>query len=224
MTNEQENAFWETMHVMERLGITRNIMIIGSWAEYLYPPLFDTGYRPNLKTRDIDIFYPNINLPDRTVPLTDSLKRIGYVYDEVDGVSRFYKEDLLELEFLTRKLGAGNARITKIPSLGIKSEGLRAINMLAKYPCEITTHDTSEKASTLIVPEPATYVVQKILTNPTRMPLEKKAKDIEAIRELLYHIKQSDHHTAVLNQVRNGLSKRQSHSLQNICAENQICL
>ena len=37
MTKEQEAAFWQTIKAFNELGILANIMIIGSWAEYLYP-------------------------------------------------------------------------------------------------------------------------------------------------------------------------------------------
>ena len=39
------------------------VMIIGSWAEYFYPLLFKTDFIPNIRTRDVDFFYRNINIP-----------------------------------------------------------------------------------------------------------------------------------------------------------------
>ena len=56
MRKEQENVFWKTIKAFNELGILQNIMIIGSWAEYLYPQLFETDFVPNLKTRDVDFF------------------------------------------------------------------------------------------------------------------------------------------------------------------------
>ena len=97
MTKEQESAFWNTIKAFKELGILQNIMIIGSWAEYLYTDLFRTDFYPNLRTRDVDFFYRNINIPKEKIPLIQKLKEIGYVYDEVDGISRFYKEDFLEM-------------------------------------------------------------------------------------------------------------------------------
>ena len=87
MRKEQENVFWKTIKAFKELGILQNIMIIGSWAEYLYPQLFETDFVPNLKTRDVDFFYRNINIPKEKVPIVQKLKDIGYVYDEVDGIS-----------------------------------------------------------------------------------------------------------------------------------------
>ena len=76
----------------------------------------------------------------------------------------------------------------------------------------------------MTVPEPAVYAVQKILTNPQREPPEKKAKDIEAVRELLYHIEKSDYHRTKLKEVYAVLTKKQLKILQTVCQENQLIL
>lgn len=224
MTKEQEIAFWNTIRALNELGILQNIMVIGSWAEYLYTDLFKTDFYPNLRTRDVDLFYRNINIPKEKVPLVQKLKDIGYVYDEVDGISRFYKEDFLELEFLTRILGSGTEGKIKIEPLGITSEGLRVINILSNFACNVEkTLDNGEKY-TIPVPEPAVYVIQKILTNPTRQPEEKKVKDITAVQELLYHIKKDDYHFAKLKEVYAILSKKQLKIAEAVCLENGIKL
>lgn len=69
----------------------------------------------------------------------------------------------MELDFLTRAIGSGGKSSYPIRALGIKSEGLHVINILADYSCEIERNGCK-----IIVPEPAVYVIQKILTNPTR--------------------------------------------------------
>ncbi len=224
MTKEQENAFWQTIKAFDDLGILANIMIIGSWAEYLYPSLFDSDFYPNLRTRDVDFFYRNVKVPKEKVPLVQKLKEIGYVYDEVDGISRFYKEDFLELEFLTRVLGAGTERKIKIEPLGITSEGLRVINILSQFPCIVEKRFDDGSMYEITVPEPAAYIVQKILTNPTREPEEKRAKDISAVKELLYHVKNNARHFSKLKEVYNSLSKKQLKILEMVCDSNDIKL
>ena len=59
MKKEQEELFWKTIRALDELGILNHIMIIGSWAEYLFPALFETDFIPNLKTRDVDFFWFN---------------------------------------------------------------------------------------------------------------------------------------------------------------------
>ncbi len=110
----------------------------------------------------------------------------------------------------------------EIKPLGIVSEGLRVINILANFPREVEAKSPDGKFYKLIVPEPAVYVVQKILTNPIRNPPEKKTKDIVAVKELLYHILQSEEHTAKLKEVYKSLSAKQLKVLKQVCVENGI--
>lgn len=222
MTKEQETAFWQTLKAFKEIGLLKHVMIIGSWAEYLYPALFETDFIPNLKTRDIDFFYKNINLPKEKIPVIEKLKEIGYIYDEYDGISRFYKDDFLELEFLTRVLGAGTECRMEIKPLGIISEGLRVLNILACYPRELEVISPDGTDFCITVPEPAVYAVQKILTNPIRNPPEKKTKDIVAVKEILYHIEKSQEHLSKLQEVFNSLSKKQICILKQVCLENDI--
>lgn len=162
MDTTQEKAFWDCIKVFDELDLLHHVMVIGSWAEYLYPPLFSTDFSPNIRTRDVDFFYTNINLPKEKIPLISKLKEHGFLYsqDYITNVGKFYKEDLLEVEFLTKVLGSGNKSSYSIHALGIESEGLREINILADYACEVKS-----KGYTIYVPEPAVYVIQKILNN-----------------------------------------------------------
>lgn len=224
MLKIQEDCFWKMIDIFDELNILPNIMIIGSWAEYLFPSLFNTDFFPNIHTRDVDLFYRNINIPNEKIFLIDKLKENGFIYDEVDGISKFYKEDILELEFLTRLLGSGENNILNIKSLGIKSEGLRVINILHNFPCEITTKGTNGKEYLLTIPEPAVYVIQKILTNPIRQPINKRQKDIDSVKELLYHIEKNEYHLKKLKDVYNSLSKKQLKILDSVCNVNNINL
>lgn len=224
MRKEQEEVFWQTIRQFKKIGILQHVMIIGSWAEYFYPLLFKTDFIPNIRTRDVDFFYRNINIPKEKIDVIQNLKEIGYLYDKVDGISRFYKEDLFELEFLTRVLGAGTEGKIDIKPLGITSEGLRVINILSNFPRDITVTGLDGNEYDIIVPEPAVYVIQKILTNPIREPMEKKQKDIIAVKEILFHIEQSSEHKSMLKGVYKTLTEKQKKILKQVCEENGIVL
>ena len=128
------------------------------------------------------------------------------------------------MEFVTRVLGAGTEGRIEIKSLGITSEGLRIINILSNFAREIEILSPAGRNHTLIIPEPAVYVIQKILTNPIRKPPEKKNKDIIAVKELLYHIKKSAEHSSKLKEVYDTLSAKQLKVLNQVCTENEINL
>jgi len=221
MKNEQQQAFWDTINVLDELNILPFIMLIGSWVEFLYPHLFDSEFEPNIRTRDIDFFYRNLNLPDKPVRFVEAMKQNGFLYevDAISEVARFYKEDLLEIEFLTKVIGSGSQRVYLIKGLGIKSEGLREINILDDYATEVSLNGYK-----ITVPLPAAYVVQKLLANPTRVPANKKEKDIASVVNLLPHIKASEKHRQDLNKVLLSLTVKQRKILDDVTKANQIDL
>lgn len=206
--HEQQAAFWDAIEVFDRAGLLPYVMLIGSWAEYIYQFHLKSDFHPNLRTRDIDFLYVNLNRPDRDINLFSRLKEKGFVYkeDSVSGVGKFVKEDLLELEFITRVLGKGQATY-KIPSIGIEAEGLRIVNMLADYPLELECN-----GHVITVPEPEAYILQKLLTNPTRTPESKKEKDIQAVRELLKHIEKDR-----VRQIFDKMPKRSQKNVDLVC-------
>ena len=221
MNKDQEQAFWDTVRVLHEQDVLSHVMLIGSWAEYLYPLLFDTAFEPNIRTRDIDFFYRNLKLPDKPIRFVEAMKRNGFVYDidSISEVAKFYKEDLLEIEFLTKVIGSGAQSSYLIRSLGIKAEGLRIINILDDFATEVTTN-----GYTIIVPLPSAYVVQKLLANPTRVPASKKEKDIAAVVNLLEHIKISDKHRQDLERVVMTLTPKQRKVLDSVTQVNHIDL
>ena len=141
MEIRQEEAFWDTIKALDELDILKHVMVIGSWAEYLFPPLFNTDFIPNI------------------------------------------------------------------------------INILADYACEIERNGYK-----IVVPEPSVYVIQKILTNPDRVPTTKKQKDIMAVEELLIHIKQSKYHLNKLKEINNNLTKKQLAIVKKVTEDNFIDL
>ena len=152
---EQQTAFWEAIDVFDKEGLLPYVMLIGSWAEYIYQFHLKSEFKANLKTRDVDFLYPNLNRPKASdIKIIKGLSEKGFVYKEdyMSGVGKFIKEDLLELEFITRALGKGQS-INEIPSLNIKAEGLRVVNMLADYPLELDCNNFI-----ITVPEPEAYI------------------------------------------------------------------
>jgi len=194
-------------------------MIIGSWAEYIYSYYFKTNFMPNLRTRDVDFLYGNIHRPKNKINIASALIENGYSYvmNPTSGAVKFMKGDLLELEFLTRAVGSGTQHIYEIPSLGIKAEGLRIINMLNDYPLELDCRDFI-----VTVPEPAAYVLQKLLANLSRTPTYKRKKDIDAVRAILVHIKQSVPDAGRISAIFEKLTPKAQRTIEGVCKENYI--
>ncbi|MDR0906801.1 MAG: nucleotidyltransferase domain-containing protein [Oscillospiraceae bacterium] len=221
MTKEQADAFAEILQILYDEKVLPYVIIVGSWAEYLYEQsgYFSTDFRSNLRTRDVDVLYSNIKMPGHRTTVIRNLAEHGFIYnqDVVSGVGKFSKEDLIDLEFMTKVLGSGNEQFYDIPSIGIKAEGLRALNILAD---KSTTAEF--RGLTVNVPEPSAYVLQKLIINPNRTPDWKKEKDIDAVRELLSHIKNSEHDRMRLRIIYDGLSTKNKKTVDKVCKEHWL--
>lgn len=59
MLNEQQHAFGRVLDLMEDAGCLPYVILIGSWAEFVYR---ESGlladYAPNIRTMDIDFLIP----------------------------------------------------------------------------------------------------------------------------------------------------------------------
>lgn len=215
MLKEQESAFWDIIEIFHKEELLPFVMLIGSWAEYIYKFHFKSDFMPNLKTRDVDFLYLNLNRPNKKINISGALKEKGFTYTEspISGIGKFFKEDLLEIEFLIRVLGKGEMTY-KIPSINITTGGLRIVNMLADYPLKLDCN-----SYTITVPEPEAYILQKILTNPTRLPANKKEKDIMAIRELLSQINKNR-----VYEIFDKMTKKNQKTVISVCEENFLPL
>lgn len=219
MDNGQEKILWDIIRVFNKIGLAEHVVLIGSWAEYFYTDIFASGFTPEIRTRDVDFMYRNLNIPKEKLPLISSLREIGFIYNEdpLTGIARFYKEGLIELEFLTMVQGSGENNIYNIRSLDIKAEGLREINIIAGSSFEYW-----KNGLLILLPEPAVYIVQKILTNPTRKPEYKKEKDIRSVKNILKFVEKEDYHRSKLAEVMSSLTKKQIAILKQVCEANHI--
>ena len=48
MIPEQETAFWDAIEAFDKEGLLPHVILIGSWAEYVYSFYFTTNFRPTL--------------------------------------------------------------------------------------------------------------------------------------------------------------------------------
>ncbi|MHB1454656.1 MAG: hypothetical protein ACYCYM_11995 [Saccharofermentanales bacterium] len=153
------------------------------------------------------------------MPLISALTENGFIYNESPrtGVAKFYKEGLLELEFLTMVHGSGRDNVYSIRSLDIKSEGLREINIIADF-----TFEYRKNGLLILLPEPAVYIVQKILANPSRVPTLKKEKDMRSVKNILKYIMEDDYHKNKLKEIMSTLSKKQQAVYKRVCEEYHV--
>jgi len=215
ITEKQKKVFWDLIDTFDEHGILPYVMLIGSWAELIYEKYYFSDYYSSIRTRDVDFFYKNINLPaDKEFDIIGILKEKGFTCEtsRLSDVSKFVMEDFLTIEFLIRVLGSGDEPNQKIQSLGIVGSGLRSINILEKYPLVLECERYS-----ITVPEPEIYILQKLIINPERKNIEKKEKDLQSIRWLLPHVNKDR-----MKEIYEGLAGKQKKTIDEVCKLNFI--
>jgi len=216
--NDIRKIFWETIKILDKNKILEHIVLIGSWAEYIYETSGSLkNFEANLKTKDIDFLIKNINKPKERINIAEILEKEGYEIsiDYLSGVYKFFKGKELEIEFLAREIGKGQSEPYRIPSFGIKAEGLRHTELLI---CNVLAIDI--KNILINVPTPQAYLLQKIIINKQRK--NKAQKDYLGIENLLENIKSSVPESRKLKDLYATLTKKQKNIIDIFLKENLL--
>jgi len=203
--NDIKKTFWETIKILEKNKVLEHVVLIGSWAEYIYEISdYLKGFEANLKTKDIDFLIKNINKPKEGINIVKILEKGGYEtsIDYISGIFKFYKGKDLEIEFLVREIGKGQLEPYKVPSFGIKAEGLRHTNLLVRNVITIEVKNIK-----ITIPTPQAYLLQKIIINEHRK--NKAEKDYLGIENLMENIKKSKAELQKLKDLYTTLTKKQ---------------
>ena len=200
-----KKVFWETIRILDKNKILEYVILVGSWAEYIYEISGHLEeFEANLKTRDIDFLIRNINKPRKKISIIEVLEKEGFdtSVDYISGVYKFFREKDLEIEFLVREMGKGQSDAYDVPSFGIRAEGLRHMGILIEN--NITLEIKNIK---ITVPTPQAYLLQKIIINKKRK--SKKEKDYLSIENLWENIVSKESKSGKLKDLLSKLSRKQ---------------
>lgn len=180
MQDNRYKDFWKFLKLLSDNDLLEHVVVIGSWAEYVYAQgRILKGFEANLRTLDIDFLVRNLRKPTIPVSLTALAKQAGYTVDQdvLNGTTKFYTPDLMEIEFLILQKGSGEKAV--IPTnLGVNAQLLRHVSLLKEQI--ITVEMLGMK---IIVPEPEAYVLHKMIINAQRGT--KMNKDRESIERMI---------------------------------------
>jgi hypothetical protein len=172
----------EVLGRLDKAGILKNIVLVGSWCTVFYKEFFgSTRYMVSLKTRDIDLLIPRPSAIKAKTDVAELLKDLGFVvgFTGSKGYIRLEHPQLI-VEFLVPERGRGSDKPYSLSQLGLNAQALRFLGFLAE-----NTITTKVGTLTITLPHPANFALHKLLVMTRRPTAEKQMKDKEAAIRIL---------------------------------------
>lgn len=212
---EFKNEFYETLQLLDRNDLLQHIILIGSWAEYLYEEsnIID-NYVSTTKTLDIDFLIRNIRLPREGVDIFKIFEEEEYITDMSRNGIVVFRKGKFEIEFLARQIGKPTITI-KSPSFGIEVETLGHMSMIVD-----NTIDVKFKNLVVIIPDPVAFIIHKMIINKDRG--KKKEKDVVAIKNLIFYMEDNPEYVSKLELVFDKLTKKEKKTVREFISDYNI--
>ena len=199
----REDQWRKVIAVMRKLdeaGCLEHVMLVGSWADYLYSASgILPDYESRIRTLDLDFLIHNIRRPTEKKNSIELFKELGFVV-ESDCMTQVTKlldpETGFEVEFLVQQLGSGTEQYMKT-NLGVTAQALRHFNILVNN--KMTIEYLGMK---ILVPKPEAFAIHKMVINSDRRP-DKALKDQEAIQNMYPYLNKE-----MMEEIREGLTKK----------------
>lgn len=182
MEKSQYELCLEVLRRLDRSGVLKNIVLVGSWCTLFYKDyLGDADYLVVLKTRDMDLLIPHPAALRTKTDVAELLKDIGFVvgFTGSQGYIRLEHPELI-VEFLVPEKGRATNKPYKLPQLGLNAQPLRFLEFLAQ-----NTITADAENITVTLPHPANFALHKLLVMGRRQIPEKQAKDKQAAMRIL---------------------------------------
>lgn len=186
MENTQYKDFWAFLRLLADNDLLKHVVVIGSWAEYLYA---QAGVLPdfeaNLRTLDIDFLVRNLRRPVPQANIAALAREAGYIVEQdiLTETTKIYTPGFMEIEFLILQQGAGDTQTLKT-NLGVNAQALRHLSVLKEFTITVHLFDMD-----IHIPQPEAYVLHKIAINEQRN--KKAEKDRAAVLNLLPHLERT---------------------------------
>lgn len=175
--SEQQKEFLKFIKLLSDNDVLNHIVLCGSWSEYIYAQCsILPDFEITLRTLDADFLVKNLRKPTKPVSLIPIVKEQGYTFDVdvMNGTTKIFSPNGLEIEFLIGQMGSGDAQTLKT-NLGVNAQALRHLDVLSKH-----TVEADFLGMKIIVPIPEAYAIHKMVINEDRS-ISKKEKDANSV-------------------------------------------
>jgi len=172
----------EILRRLDKTGVLKNIVLIGSWCMPFYKEYFrKQKYIPSIKTRDIDFLIPAPSKLKTKVDIPELLRDLGFIIG-FRGSKGYIKLEHPELvvEFLVPERGKGLDSPYSLPQLGINAQALRFLDFLTQNIISLKIEGVE-----VSLPHPANFALHKLIIFQRRKSPEKMIKDKEAAIKII---------------------------------------
>jgi hypothetical protein len=194
----------EVLRRLDKSGVLKHIVLIGSWCSLFYKKYFSgIEYATILKTRDIDFLIPKPATIKETVDVAELLMDLGFVtgFTGSQGYIRLEHPQLI-VEFLVPERGRGTEKPYKLPQLGLNAQALRFLDFLCG-----NTITAEAEGMELTLPHPANFGLHKLLVLGKRPSKEKANKDMQDAARILNALAEKGE-TEFVKNIFNSMPKR----------------
>lgn len=194
MEKKQYELCVEVLRRLNKTGVLKNIILVGSWCIPFYAGYFkNVKYAASIRTRDIDFMVPgNIHIRAK-VDLVELLKDLGFVvgFQGREGYIRLEHPELA-IEFLVPEKGSGSNKPFPLRELGINAQPLRYLNLLTQHVIQAKVEGVA-----ITLPHPVIFAFHKLIIAQLRKNTDKAAKDAETAFRVLKAVVDKGESTAI---------------------------
>ncbi|MFC1708761.1 GSU2403 family nucleotidyltransferase fold protein [Candidatus Omnitrophota bacterium] len=182
MEKQQYELCVEVLRRLDKAGVLKSLILVGSWCMPFYEDYFKTvTYGLSIRTRDVDFMVPGPIRVKTNVDVVELLKDLGFVtgFRGREGYIRLEHPELA-IEFLVHEKGRGSNKPHSLRELGINAQPLRYLNLLTKD----IIHAEIEGVK-VALPHPVIFAFHKLIVAQIRKEKHKKIKDEADARKVL---------------------------------------
>ncbi len=182
MEKKQYELCVEVLRRLNKIGILKNLILVGSWCIPFYQDYFKgIKYASSIRTRDVDFMVPGPIKVKTKVDLVELLKDLGFVvgFQGREGYVRLEHPELA-IEFLVPEKGRGSNKPFPLKELGINAQPLRYLNLLTQNVIHAEVDGIK-----IPLPHPVLFAFHKLIIAQLRRNEDKAAKDNESATRIL---------------------------------------
>lgn len=207
-----KKLFLNILHALDDEKVLEELIIIGGWCLFIYREYFGNPISiSSIRTADIDFLVSVRQRFSRNIDINAIFSKLDFeqVFSLNKGFIKYVHPEL-EAEFLVPLVGRPNDTPYEIDELKTNAQRLRFLDILVNYSRKLSYENMNIR-----VPEPAAFVINKLLVSTRRDNPIKKEKDLKAAKELGEYILYDEVQTKLLLTIYNSCSTKNKKTIKN---------